>query len=64
MDKRIVEQRIEEDRERHKRQREEIWQVHEEREFEQLWREGGEVGEDEWVGAEEDAEERMLAGEV
>ena len=64
VDKRIVEQRIEEDRERHKRQREEIWQVHEEREFEQLWREGGEVGEDEWVGAEEDAEERMLAGEV
>ena len=66
LDKRQIEQRIEEDRERHKRLRESIWAVDDEGEgeFERLWGEGGEVGEDEWVGAEEDGEERGVAGEV
>ena len=44
--------------------REDIWAVEHEKEFEKLWGEAGEVGEDEWVAAEEDAEERGMAGEV
>ncbi|KAK0511402.1 hypothetical protein JMJ35_005975 [Cladonia borealis] len=63
-DKRSIEQRIEEDRERHKKQREDIWAVEHEKEFDKLWREAGDVGEDEWVAAEEDAEERGVAGEI
>ena len=35
-----------------------------EEEFDKLWLEAGEVGEDEWVAAEEDAEERGVAGEI
>ena len=63
-DKRLIEQRIEEDRERHKKQREDIWAVDQEKEFDKLWGEVGDVGEDEWVAAEEDAEERGVAGEI
>ncbi|KAL1636669.1 hypothetical protein SLS58_009724 [Diplodia intermedia] len=63
LDKRQVEQRIEEDRERHKRLREVIWQVDPENdgEFEKLWEESSDVGEDDYIAAEEDAEERRQA---
>ena len=60
----MIEQRIEEDRERHKKQREDIWAVDQEKEFDKLLGEVGDVGEDEWVAAEEDAEERGVAGEI
>lgn len=60
LDKRQVEQRIEEDRERHKRQRESIWAVsgEEDVEFDKLWDEGSDIGDDDFVAAEEDADER------
>ncbi len=63
LDKRQIEQRIEEDRERHKRLRESIWAVgaDEDQEFERLWDEGSEVGEDDYLAAEEDAMERRQA---
>lgn len=66
LDKRQIEQRIEEDRERHKRLRESIWAVGEDGdgEFERLWDEASEIGEDDWGVAEEDAVERRVAGEV
>lgn len=66
LDKRQIEQRIEEDRERHKRLRESIWAVgvDGEGEFERLWEEAGECGEDERVLGVEDGEERAVAGEV
>lgn len=60
MDKRQIEHRIEEDRERHKRLREGIWAVsgEEEREMEKLWEEASEIGEDDVVVGREDWEER------
>ncbi|KAI9861800.1 MAG: hypothetical protein M1813_005149, partial [Trichoglossum hirsutum] len=60
LDKRQIEQRIEEDRERHKRLRESIWAVEAEGdgEFERLWAEGSEVGEDDVLAGEEDRGER------
>ena len=60
MDKRQIEQRIEEDRERHKRMRESIWAVPGEgyEELEKLWEEASDIGEDDYVVAREDAEER------
>lgn len=67
LDKRQVEQRIEEDRERHKRLRESIWAVGEEGEdgeFERLWEEADGIGEDDWVMAQEDAMERRVVGKV
>ncbi len=67
LDKRQVEQRIEEDRERHKRLRESIWAVGEEgeeAEFERLWEEADGIGEDDWVVAQEDAMERRVVGKV
>ena len=64
LDKRQIEQRIEEDRERHKRLRESIWAVEEDGEFERLWDEASEVGEDDYLQAEEDAGERRVAAEV
>jgi CTD kinase subunit gamma len=62
LDKRQIEQRIEEDRERHKRARESIWAVPGEdiEEMDKLW-DASEVGEDEYVAADEDAEERGQA---
>lgn len=65
-DKRQIEQRIEEDRERHKRLRESIWAVKDEgdQEFERLWDEASEVGDDDYLAAEEDAWERRQAVEV
>ncbi|CBX97253.1 hypothetical protein IAQ61_007334 [Plenodomus lingam] len=63
MDKRQIEHRIEEDRERHKRLRESIWAVpgEKEEEMERLWEEASEVGEDDVVMGREDREERRQA---
>ncbi|KAI4605478.1 hypothetical protein J4E81_006883 [Alternaria sp. BMP 2799] len=60
MDKRQIEQRIEEDRERHKRLRESIWAVPGDgyEELEKLWDEASDINEDDYVTAKEDAEER------
>lgn len=65
LDKRQIEQRIEEDRERHKRAREGIWAIAQtsgnlavDVEFERLWDGGSEVDEDDYVMAREEAEER------
>ncbi|EDU42768.1 ctd kinase subunit gamma protein [Pyrenophora tritici-repentis] len=60
MGKREIEQRIEEDRERHKRLRESIWAVNGDgyEELERLWEEASDIGEDDYVTAREDAEER------
>ncbi len=66
LDKRQIEQRIEEDRERHKRLRENIWAVTDDGdvEFEKLWDEASDIGEDDYIAAEEDALERRQAIEV
>ena len=65
-DKRQIEQRIEEDRERHKRLRESIWAVSadEDQEFGRLWDETSDIGEDDYLAAEEDALERRQAVEI
>ena len=62
-DKRQIEQRIEEDRERHKRLREGIWAVSpaDGAEFARLWDETSAVGEDDLAIAEEEAVERRTA---
>lgn len=62
-DKRQIEQRIEEDRERHKRLRESIWAIGDEgdQEFEKLWEDVSDIGEDDYIAAEEDAIERRQA---
>ncbi|KAK0669675.1 CTD kinase subunit gamma CTK3-domain-containing protein [Cercophora samala] len=59
LDRKQVEQRIEEDRERHKRQREVIWAVSPENESElnKLWEETSELGEDDKRMCEEEWEE-------
>lgn len=69
LDKKQIEQRIEEDRERHKRLRENIWAVpkssgagDEDQEFEKLWEETSEPGEDDFILYEEEAQERKEAG--
>ena len=66
LDKRQIEQRIEEDRERHKRLKESIWGIGGEgdEEFERLWDEASDIGEDDYMAAEEDALERRQALEV
>lgn len=63
MDKRVIEQRIEEDRERNKRLRESVWAVgnDDQEELDKMWDEGSEVGEDDFVMAVEEAEERRQA---
>ncbi|KAK3214152.1 hypothetical protein GRF29_28g2180393 [Pseudopithomyces chartarum] len=60
LDKRQIEQRIEEDRERHKRARESIWAVpgENEAEMDRLWEEASDIGEDDYVAAAEDMQER------
>lgn len=58
VEKRQIEQRIEEDRERHKRLRENIWAVQPDKEFDQLWDDASDVGEDDFLAAHEDAAER------
>ncbi|KAI9852995.1 MAG: hypothetical protein M1838_002774 [Thelocarpon superellum] len=65
LDKRQIEQRIEEDRERHKRLRESIWAVEGDgdEEFERLWHDGSDVGEDDYLLADEERTERQsMAG--
>jgi CTD kinase subunit gamma len=59
MDKRAIEQRIEEDRERNKRLRESVWAVtgDDDQELEKMWEEGAALGEDEVVIADEEMEE-------
>jgi CTD kinase subunit gamma len=65
LDKKQVEQRIEEDRERHKRLRENIWAVPRnedlEVEFGKLWEETSDLGEDDFILYEEEAAERKEA---
>ncbi|KAF2763348.1 hypothetical protein EJ05DRAFT_534707 [Pseudovirgaria hyperparasitica] len=63
LDKRQIEQRIEEDRERHKRLRETIWAVSGEdnAEFDKLWEETSDICEDDFIMAREEAEERRQA---
>jgi CTD kinase subunit gamma len=65
-DKRQIEQRIEEDRERHKRLRESIWAIGDDgdEEFEKMWDEASEINEDDYIAAEEDAAERRQAAEL
>lgn len=60
LDKRQIEQRIEEDRERHKRLRESIWAVGagEGEEFEKLMDETSELGEDDFLEVDEEVGER------
>ena len=65
LDKKQIEQRIEEDRERHKRLREHIWAVPlggDEKEFEKLWEETSQLGEDDYILYEEEGDERKEAG--
>lgn len=65
-DKRQIEQRIEEDRERHKRLRESIWAVgnNDREEFEQMWDDASDIGEDDFLVAQEESEERRRAAEI
>ncbi|KAK3301990.1 CTD kinase subunit gamma CTK3-domain-containing protein [Chaetomium strumarium] len=59
LDKKQIEQRIEEDRERHKRERENVWAVPpgEDAEMEKMWEETSDLGEDDHrMGEEEYAE--------
>jgi CTD kinase subunit gamma len=60
LDKRQIEHRIEEDRERHKRLRESIWAVpgEGEEEMHKLWEEASDIGEDDYIIGKEDKEER------
>jgi CTD kinase subunit gamma len=59
LDRKQIEQRIEEDRERHKRQRENIWAISaaDDAELDKLWEETSDLGEDDHrMGEEEWAE--------
>ena len=60
VDKRVIEQRIEEDRERNKRLRESVWAVSgdDEEELNKMWEERSDFGEDDMVILEEEADER------
>lgn len=65
LDKRQIEQRIEEDRERHKRAREGIWAIAQDSldlardvEFERDWDDGSDVDSDDYRMAKEESEER------
>ncbi|ETI28094.1 hypothetical protein G647_00543 [Cladophialophora carrionii CBS 160.54] len=61
IDKRAIEQRIEEDRERNKRLRESVWTVSgdDDQELDMMWEDGATLGEDEHDIADEEAEERL-----
>ncbi|KAK3380220.1 CTD kinase subunit gamma CTK3-domain-containing protein [Lasiosphaeria ovina] len=65
LDKKQVEQRIEEDRERHKRQREDIWAVpsSDYAEMEKMWEETSDLGEDDHRMGEEEYQEWKLAAQ-
>ncbi len=70
VDKKVAEQRIEEDRERHKRLRENIWAVpparpgtsSTETELEQLWEDTSDLGEDDYDLYHEEADDRARCG--
>jgi len=66
LDKRQIEQRIEEDRERHKRLRESIWAVDTDgdKEFDRLWDETSDFNDDDLILAKEEAEERRKAARL
>ncbi|KAF2751087.1 hypothetical protein M011DRAFT_463839 [Sporormia fimetaria CBS 119925] len=63
LEKRLIEQRIEEDRERHKRLRENIWAVSEgpdgDGELRKEWEEASEIGDDDELACREEMEERQ-----
>lgn len=63
VDKRQIEQRIEEDRERNKRLRESMWAVSgdNKNEYCKLWDETSDIGEDDFLDAEEELGERKMA---
>lgn len=63
VDKRQIEQRIEEDRERNKRLRESMWAVSgdNKNEYRKLWDETSDIGEDDFLDAEEELGERKMA---
>lgn len=65
-DKRQVEQRIEEDRERHKRLKESIWEVSakDDDEFDKMWDEASNLGDDDYIRADEESEERKRCLEL
>ncbi|EEH22932.1 hypothetical protein PABG_05143 [Paracoccidioides brasiliensis Pb03] len=65
VDKRQIEQRIEEDRERNKRLRESMWAVpgNDTDEFDKMWDEVSDLGEDDYLAAEEEAMERKRIAE-
>lgn len=60
VDKRAIEQRIEEDRERNKRLRESVWAINgdDEEELNRLWEETSDLCEDDYAIAREEADER------
>jgi len=61
-DKKQIEQRIEEDRERHKRLRESIWAVPtkpDDAEMWKMWEETSDLGDDDLIMAKEEEEERL-----
>ncbi|KAJ5150152.1 sporulation protein [Penicillium atrosanguineum] len=60
VDKRQIEQRIEEDRERNKRLRESMWAVSgdDTEEFSKMWDDMSDIGEDDFINAKEEAAER------
>lgn len=60
VDKRAIEQRIEEDRERNKRLRESVWAIdgNDEEELNKLWEETSDLNDDDFVIAREEADER------
>ena len=63
LDKRQIEHRIEEDRDRHKRLRESIWAIpgEAEEEMDKLWEEASDIGEDDYIIGKEDKDERDQA---
>lgn len=66
VDRKVAEQRIEEDRERHKRLRENIWAIptpsDEKRETDILWENTSNIGEDDFLLYREEGDERALCG--
>lgn len=68
LDRKLVEQRLEEDRERHKRSRENHWAVPADggadAEFEKLWEETSDLGDDDFELYREEEEERRRCGEA
>ncbi|DAA75500.1 hypothetical protein H105_06012 [Trichophyton soudanense CBS 452.61] len=66
VDRKQIEQRVEEDRERNKRLRENMWAVppHDMKEFEKMWDEVSDVGDDDYLQAAEEAEERRRTAEA